>query len=214
MRNYACHSAAILLWGVLSAMGQPMDDGEASAEAGALAQVVLDENVVKESQILIVPGSFGAISRSARGAVTLSAIDAETRAITLVREDGKTEIYTAGSGVANFDQLAVGDRVMVTYTESMAVYLSEAEVPESVFAAGVLREQGGAIPGGALLAQGQVTARVLEMDPATRQVKLELPSEEIRTIHVAEGIDLSQVKEGDSVAIAVAQSLEIDVKQP
>lgn len=213
-KNAACWAAALLLWGAGAALGQSPGDGAAAAEAGAVAEAVLDESAVRTSAVLRVPGSFGAMTRSARETVTLAAIDAATREITLVHEDGRTEIYAAGPGLAQFDRLAVGDRVSVTYTESMAVYRSEAEVPESVFAAGVIRAEAGAVPGGSLLAQGQVTAQVTELFPETRRATLRLAGGETRTIEVAADVDLSKVNAGDMVAIALAKSLEIDVEQP
>jgi hypothetical protein len=214
MNRTACLALALLLWGAVSAMGQSTDDAAAAAEAGAVAEAVLDEGAVQESTVLDVPGSLGAMTRSARESVTLSAIDAATREITLVHQDGRTEAYTAGAGMANFDQLAAGDRVTVTSTESMAVYRSEAEIPESVFAAAVVRAEDGAVPGGRLLAQGQVTAQVVELHPETRRATLLLAGGETRTIEVAADIDLSRVNEGDTVAIALAKSLEIDMEQP
>ena len=214
MKNAACRAFSLILWGVISAQGQAADDVAAAAEAGAVAEAVLDESAVRTSAVLRVPGSFGAMTRSARETVTLAAIDAATREITFIREDGQADSITAGPGVANFDQLAVGDRVVVTYTEALAVYLSPAEEPESIMAAGIVRAENGAAPGGALLAQGQVTARVLELDRETRRAKLLLPGDETRTITVRDGIDLSPVQAGDMVAVAISKALAISVEKP
>ena len=161
-----------------------------------------------------MPGSVAAVSDSVTATVTLSAIDATTREITFTREDGRSDVMTAGPGVANFAQLAVGDQVVVTCTEAVAVYLSPAEAPETFIAAGIVREENGAKPGGALLAQGQVTARVLELDRETRRAKLLLPGDETRTITVRDGIDLSPVQAGDMVAVAISKALAISVEKP
>lgn len=214
MKNTVCWLLALILGSAVATQGQPMGEVEAVAEARAVAEAVLDEGVEPETKVLDVPGSLGAMTRSARETVTLSAIDEATRAITLVHEDGQTELYTAGAGVTNFDQLAVGDRVAVTFTESMAVYPSAAAIPDTVFAAGVVRAEGGAVPGGKLLAQGQVTATVIELDPETRRATLELSGGETRTIEVAADIDLSGVNEGDMVAVVMARWLEIALEQP
>ena len=160
------------------------------------------------------PGSVAAVSDSVTAAVTLSAIDAATREIAFVRQDGRADVLTAGPGVANFDQLKVGDKVVVTYTEGFVVYLSPAEVPETFVAAGVVRAEPGAAPGGALLSQGQVTAKVLELDPGTRRAKLLLSGDETRMIRVRDGIDLSQMKAGDRVAVAFSKALAISVEKP
>ena len=214
MRNHAGFAGAFLLGSVLAAFGQSAADVEAGSAAQEVAQAVLDENVGWEISGLSVPGSLGALSRRARTTVTVAAIDAETREIAFVTEGGRTDVFTAGPGAVRFDRLAVGDRVTVDYAESLAVYLSPAEVPESVFAAAVVRPEDGATPGGRLLAQGQVTAQIVELDRDARQVKLRLSGGELRAVSVNAGIDLAQVEVGDSVAMAFAKTLAIVVDEP
>ena len=214
MRNHAGFVGAFLLGSVMAAFGQSAADVEAGSAAQEVAQAVLDENVGWEISGLSVPGSLGALSRRARTTVTVAAIDAETREIAFVTEGGRTDVFTAGPGAVRFDRLAVGDRVTVDCAESLAVYLSPVEVPESVFAAAVVRPEDGATPGGRLLAQGQVTAQIVELDRDARQVKLRLSGGELRAVSVNAGIDLAQVEVGDSVAMAFAKTLAIVVDEP
>ena len=214
MKNLAIIAFVGLLVPGTPAGAQQADDVAASAAAREIAGTVLEEASARETAVVQVPGSVAAVSDSVTVAVTLSAIDAATREITFVREDGRSDVLTAGPGVANFDQLAVGDQVVVTCTEAVAVYLSPAEAPETFIAAGIVREENGAKPGGALLAQGQVTARVLELDRETRRAKLLLPGDETRTITVRDGIDLSPVQAGDMVAVAISKALAISVEKP
>ena len=214
MKNLAIIAFVGLLVPGTPAGAQQADDVAASAAAREIAGTVLEEASARETAVVQVPGSVAAVSDSVTAAVTLSAIDAATREITFVREDGRSDVLTAGPGVANFDQLAVGDQVVVTCTEAVAVYLSPAEAPETFIAAGIVREENGAKPGGALLAQGQVTARVLELDRETRRAKLLLPGDETRTITVRDGIDLSPVQAGDMVAVAISKALAISVEKP
>ena len=214
MKNLAIIAFVGLLVPGTPAGAQQADDVAASAAAREIAGTVLEEASARETAVVQVPGSVAAVSDSVTVAVTLSAIDATTREITFTREDGRSDVMTAGPGVANFAQLAVGDQVVVTCTEAVAVYLSPAEAPETFIAAGIVREENGAKPGGALLAQGQVTARVLELDRETRRAKLLLPGDETRTITVRDGIDLSPVQAGDMVAVAISKALAISVEKP
>ncbi|MGD9783031.1 MAG: hypothetical protein AB7V14_12910, partial [Kiritimatiellia bacterium] len=184
MKTHASISFVALLVLAVSAGAQQADDAAASAAVREIAGTVLEEASARETTVVQVPGSVAAVSDSVTATVTLSAIDAATREITFVRPDGRSDVMTAGPGVANFDQLAVGDQVVVTYTEAVAVYLSPAEAPETFIAAGIERAEDGAAPGGSLVAQGQVTAQVLELDKETRRAKLQLPGDEIRTIQV------------------------------
>ena len=146
MKAYASTSFFALLVLAVSAGAQQADDVAASAAAREIAGTVLEEDSARETVVVQVPGSVAAVSDTVMATVTLSAIDAATREITFVRQDGRSDVMTAGPGVANFDQLEVGDKVNVAYTEALAVYLSPAEVPETVFAAGVVREESGAAP--------------------------------------------------------------------
>ncbi len=77
-------------------------------------------------------------------------------------------------------------------------------------AAGLARK-GDGTPGVTLFGEAQITAKVLELDKDTRRVKLELPENEVREAKLREGLDLSKVKVGDTVTIAIANALVIEV---
>lgn len=188
--------------------------GEAAAAATAkqVAGSILAGAPEVETTVAQVPGSAAAVVDRVTASATIQAIDAATRDITLLTEDGRTETFTAGPAVVNFDKLAVGDQVNVTYTEAVAVYLSEAAEAGAELGAGVIRAEG--VPGGVVAGQGQITAKVLELNKETRQAKLELPGGETRQIKVRDGIDLSQVEAGDTVTVVVATALAIDVEKP
>src|SRR5262245_21274233 len=54
---------------------------------------------------------------------TIQAIDASTRTITLRDEKGNEDSFTAGEGVQRFNELKVGQRVNITYYESLVLQL-------------------------------------------------------------------------------------------
>lgn len=203
-----------LAFATVPVFAQAAGDEAAAATAQQVAGSVLAGASEIETTIAQVPGSAAAVVNSVQASATIQAIDAATRDITLLTQDGRTETLTAGPAVRNFDQLAVGDQVNVTYQEAIAVYLSAAAEASAEIAAGVVRAEEGVAPGGALLAQGQVTAKVLELDKVARQAKLQLPGDEIRDIQIREDIDLSQVEVGDTVTVAISKALAIDVTKP
>ena len=110
------------------------------------------------------------------------------------------------------DELKTGDTVIVTFTEIMAVYLGQEEAPSAEVVSGLARRSDGT-QGAALFGEAQVTAKILELDKETRRVKLELPEEGIREATVREGVDLSRVNVGDTVTVAIASALVIEVAQ-
>ena len=94
----------------------------------------------------------------------------------------------------------------------MAVYLGQYEAHSAEVASGLARRRDG-MPGAALFGDAQITAMIVELDRDTRRVKLELPDNEVREATVRKGVDLSRVKEGDSVTVAVTSALVIEVAQ-
>lgn len=59
-------------------------------------------------------------SESVQARATVVAVDQATRMVTLKGDDGKTFEVEAGPAVQHLDQVAPGDVVAVTYTESLA----------------------------------------------------------------------------------------------
>ncbi len=204
----------VLALASLPVLAQCGGDAAAAATAAQVAGSVLAGASEVETTIAQVPGSAAAVVDTIQASATIQAIDAATRDITLITGNGQTEVFTAGPAVRNFDQLAVGDQVNVTYQEALAVYLSAATEPGAEIAASIVRAEEGAAPGGTLLAQGQVTAKVLELDKETRVAKLQLPGDETRRIQIGADVDLSQVEVGDAVTVAIAKALAIDIEKP
>ena len=110
----------------------------------------------------------------------------------------------------NFDKLKAGDTVTVTYSEIMAVYLGQDGAPSADMASGLARKSDGT-PGAALYGEAQVTAKVLALDKTTRLIKLELPENDVREFTIRDGVNLSKVNVGDSVTVATAKALVIEV---
>jgi hypothetical protein len=167
-----------------------------------------------ESTVTKVPGVGGVAVNNTKASATIKAINAETRDITLETTDGRTETFKAGPAVRNFDQLAVGDKVNVTLTEAVAVYLGKEEQPSADAGGVVARAPVGGTPGGLIVGGAQITAKVTELDKETRHATLQLPDNITRKVKVRDGIDLSKVQVGDSVTIAIVEGMAIDVEKP
>jgi Cu/Ag efflux protein CusF len=63
-------------------------------------------------------------SASVERRATVTAIDVANRLVTLKGQDGDIFILEAGPELTNFDKLKVGDVVVATYTESLAVEIA------------------------------------------------------------------------------------------
>jgi hypothetical protein len=116
--------------------------------------------------------------------------------------------------VVNFDQLAVGDKVNITFTESVAVFLGKDAAPSADAGAGAVLAPVGGTPGGVVVGAAQITAKVTELNVENRRATLQMPDGSSRKIKVRDGIDLTKVTVGDSVTIAIAEGIAIDVEKP
>lgn len=146
---------------------------------------------------------------------TVKALDRGKRTVTLAGKDGKRITYKVGKDAVNFDQIRVGDRVNVTVTEALAVFLRPQGTPPSAGEGAVVAlAPKGSKPGGLVATTTEVTARVLSVDAATNHATLELPDGSKRTVSVNPRIDLSQVAPGTAVTVQVTDALAISVEKP
>ena len=189
-----------------------VSDEEVVATMEEVAGIVMSGPVEVESIVAKDPGAAFTVTNSASASAVITSINASKRIIKAQTQDGKTKTFTAGPAVKNFDKLKVGDTVTVTYTEIMSVYLGQDGAPSADMASGLARTSDGK-PGAALYGEAQVTAKVLALDKATRLIKLELPENDVREFTIRDGVDLSKVKVGDTVTIAIARALVIGVAQ-
>ena len=131
---------------------------------------------------------------------TVTAIDPATRKVQLTLANGRRTTVKCGPEVANFKQIQVNDRVKVTATEELAVYLDKGRTPgisgdRSLAAAAI-----GDKPAGFMTDHVEETVRITAIDTKTRKVTLKPVRRS--DIKVAEHIDLANAKLGDSVTIA------------
>ena len=155
-----------------------------------------------------------AIVDTFRTSATVTAIDATKRKVTLTTADGKRTTVKCGPEVVNFSQLEINDRLNVTITEELAVFLGTGEPPSATGASGVALAPVGAKPGGVMADTVQVTAKVTAIDANKRKVTLALPDGSTKTVKAGKKVDLSGVKIGDNVTVQHTESLAITVEKP
>jgi Spy/CpxP family protein refolding chaperone len=160
-----------------------------------------------------VPG--GVFVQTYELTATVAAIDQATRRVTLVGPDGIKQTVEVGPGAINFDQVHLGDRLVVTVAEEIVVAVAgEGESLSGGGAQWVGIAPKGAKPAGVLAQTTQVTAKVVAIDTAQRKATLQFADGSTRTVAVRADVDLSKRKVGDQVAIRVTQALAVQVKKP
>jgi hypothetical protein len=145
---------------------------------------------------------------------TITAIDPASRSVTLKGEKGEFEVEVAPE-VKNFDQLKVGDVVVATYTESIAVRMAAPGESPPAVGGGVTAtpmDKGKATIGREVTASLKVEA----VDAAANTVTLSGPGGEKRTVDVVDPKireRLKTVKPGDVVVVTYTESLAMRLEK-
>jgi hypothetical protein len=147
---------------------------------------------------------------------TVDKLDLATRMITLKGPKGNSITFKVSDDVKNLDQVKVGDKLMIDYLESIAVFVRKSSEPAN---AGELDAVGvapkGAKPGIVMLQTDEITAKVVAVDVKKRTIKLTGPEGNTKTIKVGKNVKrLSEIKKGDDITLRVTQAIAIKVVKP
>jgi len=147
---------------------------------------------------------------------TVDAIDSKTRQITLKGADGSKTSFIAGDEVRNFAQIKKGDIVSFDIVETVALDVQKStEEPKMVETESVKRAKLGEKPSGSIETVGFMTARVEEIDYATRKVGLKMPEGKMVRFTAGDQVKrLNEVKKGDEVVVQYMQKISIKVTSP
>ena len=146
---------------------------------------------------------------------TVESIDLATRAVTLKRPDGKVMGLKVGEEVKNLPQVKVGDKVAVTYYESIAAQIIKPGTgPASGAQQAVATAKPGEKPAGAMVQQVTVVATIEAIDKATQYVTLKGPEGKTVEVKVNNPKNLEGVKVGDEVAITYTEAMAVSVEKP
>jgi Cu/Ag efflux protein CusF len=139
---------------------------------------------------------------------TIESIDKDNRMVTLTDDQGNKKTVAVPTSLKGFDRLKVGDKVNVTYSESIAVGIGKPGEKPSV----VTREGAETGPGhsGAAMKQIQATAEVMGVDAKKHKVTFKKPDGTVQTVTVDDPSlreKLSSVKPGDSIEVVYTEAV-------
>jgi hypothetical protein len=145
---------------------------------------------------------------------TVTAIDHESRAVTIRGAQGKEVTLRADDRVRNLDQVEVGDTVEVEYYESIAVHVEKddgAGLSATTGEAVALAPLGGK-PGIAAVDTMTISATVEAIDHASRVVTLKGPEGNSVTFKVDDRApNIDKVKVGDKVVVRHTVAVAVSV---
>ena len=140
-------------------------------------------------------------------------IDKKARSVVVEGEQGRQVEINAPEDSPNFDQIQVGDPVVATYVEAIALAIAPVEgaEPGASAVAAVSTAPPGATPSAAIAEKIQLRAVVDSVDTKARTVTLDVPSGGQRTLKVGESVDLAKVKKGEQVSVTFTRALAISI---
>ena len=170
-------------------------------------QQALDANSAARS-------AFESLSYSNRRRLIM-AIDAANRLITLRDDKGIEDTYTIGPEMKRFDELKVGDKVKMTYYESLVLQVRKpgdkaAAIDTSKEA---INRGKGALPSGSAAVQERMTVTVKAIDPAVPSITVTTPDGRTVTRKVENKKNLESVKVGDQIDITYTRALLASIER-
>jgi len=142
---------------------------------------------------------------------TIESVDLKTRMVKLRSLEGRPFTIHVGDEAVNLPQAKAGDKVEITYSQSLEVRMAEP---------GEIRNEtdiivGGATPGskpsGIGITETNITATILELDKVNETATLKMADGVVAKVKVQNPANLDKVKVGDTIAISYLEAIEINV---
>ena len=146
---------------------------------------------------------------------TVKAVDLDKKTVTVEGSTGRVETIDAKEA-RNLDQVKVGDKVTVTYTQALAVFVRKSDEPPSTSEKQTVQlAPKGEKPGGVVARTVELTGTIQSVDAQKRMVEVRVPAGDVRTFKVDPRVkNLSQVKKGDQVVLRYTESVALSVVKP
>ena len=158
------------------------------------------------------PGKAAAM-RTGQISAQVVAIDKASRKVTLKGPKGRVVDVVAGDEVKNFDQIKVGDSVVVRFLQALSLSLKKTtsgKGPSETSAAASAKP--GERPAASVARQVTVIADVTAVNPKTKTISLRGPKGNVVTLDVQNPDQFKAVKVGDKVEAVYTEAVAISVE--
>jgi len=145
----------------------------------------------------------------------VTAVDAANRTITLQGPKGRTETYEVSPAVKRFDEIQVGDDVVLKYEQGLMLQAQAAGAPDAAPVAQAEGERAPATeaPGGKAKTHVRGTVTVVAVDQKTRIVVLEGPGGNLYKVKAGPDIKLQKVKPGQKLVADYTESIAVSIEK-
>jgi hypothetical protein len=167
-----------------------------------------------DDEVMLDRPSFSA-SQTITTAAVVTAINKETRVVTLQQDDGEEITFTASDEVRNLDQVSVGDILVAEYVETISIEVMANDGMEAAAAgaAAMARTEKGEMPGFAAMDATVVTSTVEEINLEKNTFKLKEADGTINEYAARNPDNLRRAKVGDLVVTTVSTAVAMAVEK-
>lgn len=152
-------------------------------------------------------------SASVTGTATIQAIDSTTRTITLRNDKGEEDAFIVGPEVKRFNELKVGDKVKMTYYESLVLQvLKPGEKFDKASTDAAVSRAKSALPSGTVSMQDKLTVTVKAIDPAVPSITVTTADGRTVTRKIENKKNIEGIKVGDQIGITYTRALVTSIE--
>lgn len=143
---------------------------------------------------------------------TVKAVDLQNKTVTVEASGGRTVTVNA-QNARNLDQVKVGDKVNLRFTEELALFVRKSDAQPSATQADVVAlAPKGEKPAGLMARTVELTGSVESIDPKKRTVDVKGPAGNVRTFHVDKAVkNFDQIKKGDQIVLRITEAVALSV---
>jgi Cu/Ag efflux protein CusF len=143
---------------------------------------------------------------------TITAVDPATRMLTLRDDAGNEDTFNVSQDVQRFNELKVGQKVNLTYYESVVYQLVKAGEKGSGTSSDAAVSRGaGAQPAATIATQEKMTVTVKSIDPTVPSVTVATDDGRVVTRKIENKKNLENLKPGDKIDITFTRALVTSV---
>lgn len=170
-------------------------------------------------EVVVVGRGKGVVAAAGKRVVrgTITNVNAQRREFTVKRISGEEVVVPTGPEVKNFDQIKVGDQVVLREVESVVLSLQKAQAGKQLRERSVAETayvaQPGDKPGIAATRETHIVADVIAVNKKDGSVTLKGTSR-TRVFHLTDPTALANIKKGDQVEAVVKEGESLSIEAP
>jgi hypothetical protein len=160
------------------------------------------------AQVKILPGETKTVT------ATVEAIEQSSRSVQLRDTKGELHTITVPMSVERFSDVKIGDKLTVTYYDTITIRKKEAGEPDVDTLTGAKTPTAGAKPAGTTAVQRAITATIDQIDMKVPSISFKGPRGWAYSTKVRDKKALEQVKVGDKVDITWTEAMLVSMAPP